>query len=72
MKMIGRIGLGLIVLAAASWSGWKLWSSTRRWVPATAPVSLTKGAHTDTGEFEINISGPYEIVIEGGGLQRYP
>ena len=64
MRTIGRVGLGLIIVAAASWSGWKLWSNTRKWVPANVPISLAKGSRTETGEFAVNLSGPYEIAIE--------
>lgn len=64
MRMAGRIGIGLIILAAVSWSGWTLWSSTRKWCPASVEMSLTKGSVTQTGEFQLNVTGPYEIAIE--------
>lgn len=62
--MMGRIGVGLVIVAAASWTVWKFWSGTRKWVPIMVPVSLAKGARTETGDFEVNVSGPYEIAVE--------
>jgi hypothetical protein len=64
MRMIGRIGLGLIITAAACWGGWTLWANTRKWCPAAVPVSLAKGSHTQTSEFQINVTGAYEITVE--------
>lgn len=69
MRIIGRVGLGLIIVAAAAWSGWKLWSNSRIWVPANVPISLAMGSRTETGEFTINVSGSYEIAIE---VERRP
>jgi hypothetical protein len=71
MKMTGRIGLGLVIIAAASWSGWTLWASTRRWCPANIPVSLTKGSHTQN-DFVVNVTGPYEIAVEADRNSSIP
>lgn len=64
MRMMGRIGLGLMIFAVASWGGWTLWSVTRKWCPVNTPLSLVKGDRTETNEFETNVSAPYEIIVE--------
>lgn len=64
MKTVGRVGLGLLILAAASWGGWNFWANTRKWCPARVPVSLEKGSQTRTNEFRINVAGSYEIGVE--------
>jgi hypothetical protein len=73
MRTTNRVGLGLLTIAAVSWCGWTLWSNTRRWCPVDIPISLTKGSHTQTEDFKLNVSGPYEIEVEAeAGKGRIP
>jgi len=60
---IQRIGLVLFVAAAVSYSARMLWSKSRAWCPVDIPVSLAKGSHIQTGQFRLNVTGPYTVEI---------
>lgn len=64
MRTRQAVGLALIVSAIAVWSGWTLWSRTRAWCPVDVPLSLANETTTSPPEFGVNVSGPYEIVVE--------
>jgi hypothetical protein len=64
MKITRRIGLGLLIIAATLFGSWTLWANTRKWCPANVLLSLAKGSHTQTNEFQINVAGRYEIAVE--------
>ncbi|MBZ5534387.1 MAG: biopolymer transporter ExbD [Acidobacteriia bacterium] len=61
--MTGRIGIILLVLAAGSHIGWKIWYETRTWVPLDISISLSPG-HIKTNEFKINLESSYDILLE--------
>jgi biopolymer transport protein ExbD len=57
------VGLGLIVIAIASYQGYKRWLETRTFHPLTMPVSLAPG-HIKTGNFHINLPGDYWVGFD--------
>jgi biopolymer transport protein ExbD len=58
-----RIGIALILIAAAIYGGWEWWMATRTWVPLDMPVSLAQG-HIRSPEFKINLDAGFEIFVE--------
>ncbi len=58
-----RIGVALILIAAAIYGGWKWWMATRTWVPLEMPVSLAPG-HVRSREFKINLDAGFWIFVE--------
>jgi len=58
-----RIGVALIVIAAAVYGGWEWWMATRTWVPLDMPVSLARG-HFRSPEFKINLDAGFWIFVE--------
>ena len=57
------VGIGLILLGAAIFGGWRWWMATRTWVPLEMPISLAKG-HIRSREFRTNFDGSFWIWIE--------
>jgi hypothetical protein len=58
-----RIGVALILIAAAIYGGWEWWMATRTWVPLDMPVSLAQG-HIRSPEFKINLDAGFWIFVE--------
>jgi biopolymer transport protein ExbD len=58
-----RIGVALILIAAAVYGGWEWWMATRTWVPLDMPVSLAQG-HIRSPEFKINLDAGFWIFVE--------
>ena len=58
-----RIGVALILIAAAVYGGWEWWMATRTWVPLYMPVSLAQG-HIRSPEFKINLDAGFWIFVE--------
>jgi len=58
-----RIGVGLILIAAATYGGWEWWMATRTWVPLDMPVSLAQG-HIRSPEFKLNLDAGFWIFVE--------
>jgi biopolymer transport protein ExbD len=58
-----RIGVALILIAAAIYGGWEWWMATRTWVPLYMPVSLAQG-HIRSPEFKINLDAGFWIFVE--------
>src|SRR6201998_691451 len=58
-----RIGVALILIAAAIYGGWEWWMATRTWVPLVMPVSLAQG-HIRSSEFKINLDAGFWIFVE--------
>jgi biopolymer transport protein ExbD len=58
-----RVGLALILIAAAIYGGWEWWMATRTWVPLYMPVSLAQG-HIRSPEFKINLDAGFWIFVE--------
>jgi len=58
-----KTGVTLFIVGLALQAGWLLWSRTRHWVPVDMPVTLSPG-HIKTKEFNLNLSGYYDIAIE--------
>ncbi|MGC1647549.1 MAG: biopolymer transporter ExbD [Candidatus Sulfotelmatobacter sp.] len=58
-----RIGVALILIAAAIYGGWEWWMATRTWVPLEMPVSLAPG-HIRSPEFKINLDAGFWIFVE--------
>jgi biopolymer transport protein ExbD len=58
-----RIGIALILIAAAIYGGWEWWMATRTWVPLDMPVSLAQG-HIRSPEFKINLYASFWIFVE--------
>ncbi len=58
-----RIGVLLILIAAAIYGGWEWWMATRTWVPLDMPVSLAQG-HIRSPEFKINLDAGFWIFVE--------
>ena len=58
-----RIGVALILIAAAIYGGWEWWMATRTWVPLVMPVSLAQG-HIRSHEFKINLDAGFWIFVE--------
>lgn len=58
-----RIGLALILMAAAIYGGWEWWMATRTWVPLNMPVSLAQG-HVRSPEFKTNFDAGFWIFVE--------
>jgi biopolymer transport protein ExbD len=58
-----RIGVALILIAAAMYGGWEWWMATRTWVPLDMPVSLAQG-HIRSPEFKINLDAGFWIFVE--------
>ncbi len=58
-----RIGIALILIAAAIYGGWEWWMATRTWVPLYMPVSLAQG-HIRSPEFKINLDAGFWIFVE--------
>ena len=58
-----RIGVALILIAAAIYGGWEWWMATRTWVPLDMPVSLARG-HIRSPEFKINLDAGFWIFVE--------
>jgi len=58
-----RIGVALILIAAAVYGGWEWWMATRTWVPLDMPVSLAQG-HIRSPEFKTNLDAGFWIFVE--------
>jgi biopolymer transport protein ExbD len=58
-----RVGVALILIAAAIYGGWEWWMATRTWVPLYMPVSLAQG-HIRSPEFKINLDAGFWIFVE--------
>jgi len=58
-----RIGLVLILAAAAIYGGYEWWMATRTWVPLDMPVSVAPG-HIRSPEFKINLDAGFWIFVE--------
>ena len=58
-----RIGMALLLIAAAIYGGWEWWMATRTWVPLDIPVSLARG-HIRSPEFKINLDAGFWIFVE--------
>ncbi|HJT69864.1 MAG TPA: hypothetical protein VJ731_06675 [Terriglobales bacterium] len=58
-----RIGVALIIIAAAIYGGWEWWMATRTWVPLDMPVSLASG-HVRSPEFKINLDAGFWMFVE--------
>ena len=58
-----RIGVALILIAAAVYGGREWWMATRTWVPLDMPVSLARG-HIRSPEFKINLDAGFWIFVE--------
>ena len=58
-----RIGVALILIAAAIYGSWEWWMATRTWVPLDMPVSLARG-HIRSPEFKINLDAGFWIFVE--------
>ena len=58
-----RIGVALILIAAAIYGVWEWWMATRTWVPIDMPVSLAQG-HIRSPEFKINLDAGFWIFVE--------
>jgi len=58
-----RIGLLLILIAAALYGGYMWWMATRTWVPLNMPLSLAQG-HIRSPEFKINLDAAFWIFVE--------
>jgi hypothetical protein len=56
------IGIGLILIGAAIFGGWRWWIATRTWVPLEMPISLAKG-HIRSPEFKINVKSSFWIWV---------
>lgn len=67
LRRTGWIGLTLIAVAVAALACWTAWFRTRTWRPVNMPVSLSQGAHFNTGEFGLNLAAQYAIEINAGG-----
>jgi hypothetical protein len=57
-----KAGLALVAVGIGVFVAWKLWSSTRNFVPVDVPMPLTAGEKVTT-EFKLNYDGLYLIEI---------
>ena len=67
LRRAGWIGLTLVVFAVVTFVSWTAWFRTRTWRPVNMPVSLSRGAHFNTGEFGVNLAAQYAIEINAKG-----
>lgn len=63
MLLRTRIGVALILIAAAFYGCWEWWMATRTWAPLDMAVSLARG-HIRSPEFKINVDAGFSIFVE--------
>jgi hypothetical protein len=62
MQLKTKGGLALVACGMFIFSGWRLWSKTRRFVPLDVPISWNAGQNI-ASEFTLNFDGVYLIEI---------
>jgi hypothetical protein len=62
MQLKTKGGLALVACGIFIFSGWRLWSKTRRFVPLDTPISWNAGQNIGS-EFSLNFDGVYLIEI---------